>query len=920
MTIIIQRPTLILKDEENIIKISRASVKAIPMVSAHPYFKKVRNWKHIAVHYMSQPENQQEVILFDGSQSEPEGILAVSPRAYNIFILEAIVLHDYDNGWLTIPKELILEANDMELVFDSRYRQPNIDAVIQNKSNALITWDAAKETGPTTVYNVFRKEGSGAYSQVATITGTRSYVNTGLLPDITYTYKVEINDPTKYIPPTDSASVTPVRPATPINLKATTTPGQVTTTWNPIVGSGVTYRLFRSTASDIFTDPAIATGLTGNTYTDTAVVAGTIYYYMVKAFDGFESLPSAQVSIKPIGTFSITNVVPLSTTSVRVEFSLAAGADSYDLYYKNSNASAYITIAGVVSPRVVTGLSEGETYQFYATAKNPYSSYTTGIVTETLPKTAGVPTNFTATQWLDGIVKLKWNSAFEADTYLLYKSLSSTGTYTKIATLNGLFYDDTDVSNGTTYYYKLSAVNLHEDLEIEGFKTGTISGYPNKVIANLTKASGTTVTKTPITYTAYTNAPASMVNKFEIKHFDKLGNLLSTMTSTAGVATYTPATLQLNLYTQYAAYVTVYVSNQDGSQVAQSSTVYYITAANIPTMKSYISTFDDVTVKWQTGIGNDSYILYRSTKNPMDTGIVVNKYEGSALEFLDDTIPAGIPYYYAVQGKVLNGTWTGITIGLTLPPTSLQSEVSPISAPMAAVRRVYNRPEISLNIGGSQLITTAAPYSRTALNVTWSANSEYYNNLKILKSTDKITWTTPTISSNYDVNVTPGTTYYYKTEATEIKTGAVFSKILGAVPIDASLSAVTISGSISWATISSCYYDGNDQKSYKLYRVSFSWNKNPAYATYRVFHRESTGNTNSTHAYYSVANGNNMYIDEGSDQSQRDSGLIWYRQGLTEPDGTIIVKTTAVAYNSARTPSSSSYYAWYFGPLPKIPC
>ena len=918
MTIIIQRPTLILKDEPNTIRISRAAIKAIPLVTAHPYFKKVRNWKHIAVHYMSQPENQQEVILFDGSQSEPEGILAVSPRAHNIFILEAIVLHDYDNGWLTIPKELITEANDMELVFDSRYRQPNIDAVIQNKSNALITWDTAKETDLTTVYNLFRKEGAGAYSQVATITGTRSYVNTGLQADITYTYKVEINDPAKYIPSTDSASVTPVRPAAPVNLNATTTPGQVTTTWTHVTGTGITYRLFKSTISGQFDDPAIATGLTNNGYIDNLVTGGTIYYYMVKAYDGFESLPSNVVSIMPIGTFSITNTIPMSTSIAQVEWSPAAGASSYAIYYKNITSAAYVLLDNVLSPTNVSGLTEGETYQFYAVAKNAYSSYTTSVVTEEMPKTAGVPTNFTASQWVDSQVNIKWNTAAEADEYWLYKSSTANGTYVKIAAITGITYVDTAVSNGTTYYYKLSGVNLHEGLEIEGFKTGSISGYPNKVISNITMTEGIITTKNPVTFNAFTNAPASIVTKIEIKYFEKNGTLISTFNSAANVSSFISPTVNLDLSTQFAAYVTVYTTNIDGSQVAQSGTIYFMTASEPPKMTGYTNTFSDVTVKWQAGLNNNSYQLYR--QKPATTGSpagpIVLIYTGSNLQFIDSAATTTSHNYWA-KGFAQNQSWLGIQIGLTVPPTGLSSAPSINSNVISAAKRPYNRPEIFLGVSGSQQQLSYSPWSRTALFISYSANSEYYNNVKLFKSTDKVTWTI--FSGSTDLNISAGQVYYYKVEATEIVTGNVFSKILGAIPIDATHTNINLSGSVGTTALSTCYFDGNNNSRYKMHRISFSWNKNPSGATYRRFSRSSTY-TPSSDPHYLVSNGNNAYFDNLGERYQRDCSLHWYRSSYTEPDGTQIVATSVIAYNSTRAPNISNYYAWYFGPLPKIPC
>lgn len=69
------------------------------------------------------------------------------------------------------------------------------------------------------------------------------------------------------------------------------------------------------------------------------------------------------------------------------------------------------------------------------------------------------PTGVTATAG-DKTVTLKWNSSANAQTYRVLRSLTSGSGYNTIAAnLTSLTYTDKTVSNGTTYYYVITAVN-----------------------------------------------------------------------------------------------------------------------------------------------------------------------------------------------------------------------------------------------------------------------------------------------------------------------------------------------------------------------------------------------------------------------------------------------------------------------------
>jgi Putative Ig domain/Galactose oxidase, central domain len=68
------------------------------------------------------------------------------------------------------------------------------------------------------------------------------------------------------------------------------------------------------------------------------------------------------------------------------------------------------------------------------------------------------PTGLSAAGGNNGFVPLIWNAVANATAYNVKRSDRSTGYFTTIATISGLTYTNTGLTNGLTYYYKVAAV------------------------------------------------------------------------------------------------------------------------------------------------------------------------------------------------------------------------------------------------------------------------------------------------------------------------------------------------------------------------------------------------------------------------------------------------------------------------------
>ncbi|WP_128895711.1 fibronectin type III domain-containing protein [Longirhabdus pacifica] len=149
-------------------------------------------------------------------------------------------------------------------------------------------------------------------------------------------------------------------------------------------------------------------------------------------------------------------------------------ADTYSVYLQN-DTGIYKKIAKDITDTFYThtGLTNGKVYSFAITAHdtNGNITYVSKYSNEVSATPMGItkPLNLTATAG-DAKVMLNWNEVTEADTYNVYRSLTSGGPYTSVATnVYGASYVDSPLTNGTTYYYVVTAVNENGE-----------SGYSNQ--------------------------------------------------------------------------------------------------------------------------------------------------------------------------------------------------------------------------------------------------------------------------------------------------------------------------------------------------------------------------------------------------------------------------------------------------------
>lgn len=153
------------------------------------------------------------------------------------------------------------------------------------------------------------------------------------------------------------------------------------------------------------------------------------------------------------------------------------------------------------------------------------------------------PSNVKATA-SSSYITVTWNSVSGADNYNVYRSTSSSGTYSFLSTAYSATYKDYDVNAGTTYYYKVTAENSAGEsgqsayasakISSGGGGGGTTNYEPCPPSVTCSGTSSITVKWTPSTGTGC-GTPTS----YDVKRMNRITGTAETLKSGTTSTSYT---------------------------------------------------------------------------------------------------------------------------------------------------------------------------------------------------------------------------------------------------------------------------------------------------------------------------------------------------------------------------------------------
>ena len=258
-------------------------------------------------------------------------------------------------------------------------------------------------------------------------------------------------------------------PAAPVvRIGNSASSGKPMLTWNAVYGA-TSYRIYRSTAKG--SGYSLLGTTTATSYTNTGAKAGTTYYYRVKACNDAGLSPYSNVvsgKVKSVTPKPSAPVVKIghsaSSGKPMLTWNAVSGATSYKVYRATSQNGTYSLLGTVTATSYTnTGAKAGVTYYYKVKAVNSagesaYSNVVSGKVKSVTPKPSApvVKIGHSATS---GKPMLTWNAVDGAASYRVYRTTTKNGAYTVINTTKALTYTNTGAALGTTYYYKVEALN-----------------------------------------------------------------------------------------------------------------------------------------------------------------------------------------------------------------------------------------------------------------------------------------------------------------------------------------------------------------------------------------------------------------------------------------------------------------------------
>lgn len=402
----------------------------------------------------------------------------------------------------------------------------------------------------------------------------------------------------------------------------------------------------------------------------------------------------------------------------------------------------------------------------------------------------------------DGQVQLSWDDVSGEDGYIIKRSTSSGGAYTIIRSgVSATNYTDTGLTNGTRYYYVVSAANSSGESE----NSNEVNAIPNLV---------TTLIYSPVADAYVRGGSYSEVN---------FGSSILIQSKNSPLVS----------DDRRVSYLRFDLSNINGGVLSAKLRIY---GSNIEDSTIVnVGCYGVNNNSWEEGNINFSNApVLEGQISSASTGGIESYKEFDITNYVNDKIG---------QGGVLSVGIQGDTDKLI----SFSSKESTLNKPQIVIQKTLQPPTIPQNL-------KAVP-GNTKVTLSWDTSNEtdYYTIFR--STTDGGPYsqirTNYTSTSYEDISLINGTTYYYVVRAVNAVGQSVYSEQVSAKPnptITVALSPVADASVESYyptvnygdnPVIAVSYNGSNDKRAYFKYDLSGYTNNSVVSAVLRVY-----GNSN----------------------------------------------------------------------------
>ena len=563
-------------------------------------------------------------------------------------------------------------------------------------------------------------------------------------------------------------------PAAPTNLQVADISGtQTNLTWTTNSTDEDGYEVDRMLGSSgtfsavAFLPPA------SNQYLDTGLTPGNTYTYEVRALNFVADsawsnqaavtmavLPDAISSAMP--TTVATNSIAMAWTNnddngTEIRIFRLSGLGGNPVFITTLTFSTATDPADEPSSYVNTGpgglgLIPGAMYGYEVECGNiagfsAASSFSVQTLTNAPGQLLAVPAN--------GQVTLSWIAPFGAQTFNIYRGTTSGGeNAAPLATgVIGTSFVNSTVTNGTQYYYEVTAVNTGGE-SARSAESSAIPQTPTALALAPTKLSATPGDKTILL--AWQAAPGA--SSYNVYRGTASGGEVLVASNVPG-----PQDSDGGLTDGVTYYYEVTSVNQAGESLPSSevSATPQVTAPPTPINVTATAGNNQVSLSWSPASDALTYDLYRST---VEGNEVVYEQGITGTSFTDTNTTDGVTYYYQVSA------------GNGVGESNLSQEVSATPLPALPAAPAH---------------LTATTLSSSQISLTWTEPAGTATSFTLERSVNGVNFTPLTMLDGTAVSfvdaagLDPTTTYDYRLSATNLAGNSAWSSVVSAEPLTA---------------------------------------------------------------------------------------------------------------------------------------
>ncbi len=295
------------------------------------------------------------------------------------------------------------------------------------------------------------------------------------------------------------------------------------------------------------------------------------------------------------------------------------------------------------------------------------------------------PTNLTATAG-NQQASLTWTASSGATSYYVKRGTVSGGPYTTVGTPAGTTYADTKLTNGTAYYYVVTAVGATGESGNSNQASATPTAAPTAPVPplNLTATGGNQ--QVSLAWTASAGATS-----YNVKRAATNGGPYTTVASPAGTS-YTDTTVT-NGTPYYYVVTAVNAAGQSGNSNQATATPAAAPTAPVPPLNlTATGGNQQVSLAWTASTGATSYNVKRAATNG---GPYTTVASPAGTSYTDTTVTNETTYYYVVtavsaSGESANSNQASATPSTTPPAPPTPPGTSSCALPISAVKTAGN--------------------------------------------------------------------------------------------------------------------------------------------------------------------------------------------------------------------------------------